>query len=198
MMPEILMIESDHDMRNPTDFIVLHKLAKAVFAVPGISRVQGITRPEGNPIEHTSIPFMISLQMAGQVQMLPFQANRAEGMLKQADDMTKMINIMQRQYDIMQRMTDLTHRMVATTHEHGSHLERIAGSIADFDDFFRPIRNYLYWEPHCYNIPICWAFDPYLTRSTASTGSALKCVHSSTNLDQLDAIMPQISPSSRS
>ncbi len=27
--------------------------------------------------------------------------------------------------------------------------------IADFDDFFRPLRNYFYWEPHCYDIPVC-------------------------------------------
>ena len=66
MMPDILMIESDHDMRNPEDFLVLHKLAKVIFQVPGVSRVQGITRPEGTPIEHTSIPFMISMQNAGQ------------------------------------------------------------------------------------------------------------------------------------
>ena len=32
MMPDILMIESDHDMRNPEDFIVLHKLAKGDFS----------------------------------------------------------------------------------------------------------------------------------------------------------------------
>ena len=30
-------------------------------------------------------------------------------------------------------------------------------SIANFDDFFRPIRNYFYWEPHCYDIPVCFA-----------------------------------------
>ncbi len=33
----------------------------------------------------------------------------------------------------------------------------LMGSAADFDDFFRPIRAYLYWEPHCYDIPICWS-----------------------------------------
>ena len=37
MMPDILMIEADHDMRNPADFLVLNKLAKAIFRVPGIS-----------------------------------------------------------------------------------------------------------------------------------------------------------------
>ncbi len=72
MMPEILMIESDHDMRNPADFLVLNKLAKGIFRVPGISRVQGITRPEGTPIEHTSIPFLISMQNASQLQNMKY------------------------------------------------------------------------------------------------------------------------------
>ena len=69
MAPDILMIESDHDMRNPADFLVLNKLAKGVFAVPGIARVQAITRPEGTPLEHTTIPFMLSAQNAGQLQI---------------------------------------------------------------------------------------------------------------------------------
>ena len=29
--------------------------------------------------------------------------------------------------------------------------------MADFEDFFRPIRSYFYWEKHCYDIPICWS-----------------------------------------
>ena len=29
--------------------------------------------------------------------------------------------------------------------------------LANFDDFFRPMRNYFYWEPHCFDIPICAA-----------------------------------------
>src|ERR1700731_4512170 len=60
-MPDILLVETDHDMRNPADFLVLNKLAKAIFAVPGISMVQAATRPEGNPIEHASIPFLLSM-----------------------------------------------------------------------------------------------------------------------------------------
>jgi RND superfamily putative drug exporter len=57
MNPDILMIESDHDMRNPGDMIILDRLAKDVFRSPGIAMVQSITRPLGGPIEHTSIPF---------------------------------------------------------------------------------------------------------------------------------------------
>ena len=38
--PEILMIDSDHDMRNSADFLVLDKLAKGIFRVEGVARVQ--------------------------------------------------------------------------------------------------------------------------------------------------------------
>ena len=57
MAPEILLVEADHDLRNPADFLVLNKLAKAVLAVPGISKVQAVTRPEGTPIDHATIPY---------------------------------------------------------------------------------------------------------------------------------------------
>ena len=157
MMPDILMVEADRDMRNPADFLVLNKIAKAVFKVRGISRVQGITRPEGTPIDRTSIPFLISLQSAGQVQTMQFQKDRMNDMLKQANDLATMINVMQHMYDLVQQMTDTTHRMVGHTHELQATTEELRDHIADFDDFWRPIRNYFYWEPPCYDIPICWS-----------------------------------------
>ena len=35
MMPEILLLESDHDLRNPADFLVLNRVAKAILKVQG-------------------------------------------------------------------------------------------------------------------------------------------------------------------
>jgi RND superfamily putative drug exporter len=190
--PEILLIEADHDMRNPADFLVLNKLAKAVFAVPGISDVQAITRPEGTPIEHTSIPFMLSAQNASQKLYLPFQRDRMDDMLKQADEMTTTINLMQRMYDTMQQMVDTTHRMVGQTHDLQAITAELRDNIADFDDFWRPLRNYLYWEPHCFDIPICWSsrslFDGLdgVDRINDSMQYLVK------DLDQLDALLPQL------
>ncbi|PRC46684.1 MMPL family RND transporter, partial [Mycobacterium sp. ITM-2017-0098] len=43
MAPEVLLVETDRDLRNPSDFLILNKLAKAVLAVPGISNVQAVT-----------------------------------------------------------------------------------------------------------------------------------------------------------
>ena len=190
--PDILLIESDHDMRNPADFLVLNKLAKAIFAVPGISNVQAVTRPEGTPIDHTSIPFMLSMQNVSQKLYLPFQKDRMDDILKQADEMTTTIGLMQHMYDTMKQMVDTTHRLTQSTHELTEITNELRDHIADFDDFFRPIRNYFYWEPHCYDIPICFAlrsiFDGLdgIDRISDKMDDLLK------NLDNLDALLPQI------
>ena len=47
--PELLMIETDHDMRNPADMLILERVAKAILHTPGIALVQSITRPLGTP-----------------------------------------------------------------------------------------------------------------------------------------------------
>ncbi|RWA19092.1 hypothetical protein MELE44368_22420 [Mycolicibacterium elephantis DSM 44368] len=192
MMPDILMIETDHDMRNPDDFLVLHKLAKAIFQVPGVSRVQGITRPEGTPIERTSIPFLISLQNAGQVQMMKHMRARVDDMLTQADLMDKQIAIAQVMYDIQRQMTDITHDTVNITRDMSAAVADLRDHLANFDDFFRPIRNYFYWEPHCFNIPVCWAlrsvFDA-LDNVDILTGKMDELV---ADLEKVDALLPQL------
>jgi RND superfamily putative drug exporter len=192
MMPEILMIESDHDMRNPADFLILNKIAKGVFRVRGISRVQGVTRPEGTPIEHTSIPFLLSMQNAGQLQTLEFQKARMKDTLKQADAMAKMMNQMQRIYGLLQQLTNTTHRMIGDTRDLAAITEELRDHIADFEDVWRPIRSYLYWEKHCYDIPICWSL-----RSIFDSIDGVDEISDKTNdlvkdFAQLDVLMPQM------
>ncbi len=48
MNPDMLMVEADHDMRNPADMLVLDKVAKNVIRVVGIAMIQDITRPLGH------------------------------------------------------------------------------------------------------------------------------------------------------
>ncbi len=112
MNPEVLMVESDHDLRNSADFLVIDKIAKTIFRVPGIGRVQAITRPEGTPIEHTSIPFQISMQGVTQQMNQKYQEDRMADMLNQADMMQTTIDTMVKMQSITQQMTDDMHMMV--------------------------------------------------------------------------------------
>ncbi|RKH75329.1 MMPL family RND transporter, partial [Corallococcus praedator] len=51
---------------------------------------------------------------------------------------------------VTQKMSEKFQNTSADTNEIRDHL-------ADFDDFFRPLRNYFYWEPHCFDSPVCWS-----------------------------------------
>ena len=192
MMPEILMIESNHDMRNPADFLVLHKLAKAVFRVPGVSRVQGITRPEGTPIEHTSIPFLISMQNTGQTQNMHYMQLRADDMLKQADLMSTQIAMLKRLYALQQQLTAATHHSIGVTKETADILHELRDHISDFEDFWRPLRSYFYWEKHCYDIPICWSLRSIFDEIDGVDEISDKMDDLVKDLDQLDALLPQL------
>ncbi|KUI42148.1 hypothetical protein AU197_06465 [Mycobacterium sp. IS-1590] len=192
MAPDILLIESDHDMRNPADFLVLNKLAKGVLAVPGVARVQSVTRPGGEPLKHTTIPYLLSMTQASQVQLLPFQKARMDDMLRQADDLGETIAMMRRMYGIMQQLVATTQDLVTQTHELESITNELRDRIANFDDWFRPIRNYFYWEPHCFNIPICWALRSVFDTIDGIDQITVEMRDLVENLDQLAALMPQL------
>lgn len=190
--PDLLMIETDHDMRNPADMLVLDRIARAVFHLPGIAQVQSITRPLGSPIDHSSIPFQISMQNTGQVMNLKYQQDRAADMLKQADELARSIEILKRQYALQQQLAAATHEQAVGFHETAATLTELRDKLANLDDFLRPIRSYFYWEQHCYDIPACWAarsaFDAIdgIDRLSDQLDSVRK------TLDKLDAIQPQL------
>ena len=192
MNPELLMIETDRDLRNSADFLVINKIAKAVTAVPGISQVQTITRPEGKPIEHTTIPFQLSMQSTTQIMNQKYNQDMMANMLKQADEMQKTIDTLTQMSSLTQQMADVTNQMVTKTKAMTVDIAELRDNIANFDDFFRPIRNYFYWEPKCYNIPGCFAmrsvFDTLDGINTMTDDIQLLVP----DLEKLNALMPQL------
>jgi putative drug exporter of the RND superfamily len=190
--PELLMIEADHDMRNPADMLILERVAKAVFHIPGIARVQTITRPLGTPIEHTSIPFQISQQSTSQIENLKYQQDRAADLLKQAAEIAKTIAILKQQYALQQQLAAATHAETEAFHNTVAVINDLRDKIANFDDFFRPIRSYFYWEKHCYDIPVCFALRSIFDAIDGIDQLSERFADLTASLDKLDALQPQL------
>ena len=157
MNPDILMVEADHDMRNPADMLVLNKISSNVMHTEGIAMVQNITRPLGIPIQHSSIPFQTSIQGQTNNMNLPFQRDQLANQLKTIDETNVSIDILEKQYQLSLEQTKLTQDSAARSQALLETTQELRDNIANFDDQFRPIRNYFYWEPHCFDIPLCAA-----------------------------------------
>ncbi len=192
MNPELLMIETDHDLRNSADMLVIDKVAKNVFRVPGVGRVQAITRPQGTPIEHTSIPFIVSMSGATQQLNMSYMQDRMKDMLTMGDDMQATIDNMEHMYGLMQQLNGVTHDMVGKTKEMVATTQELRDHIADFDDFFRPIRNYFYWEPHCFDIPVCYAMRSVFDTLDGVDKLSDDLGEMVVDMDRLDQLMPQM------
>ncbi|HZA08461.1 MMPL family transporter [Mycobacterium sp.] len=192
MNPELLLIETDHDVRNPANMLVVDRVAKGVFHIPGIGRVQTITRPLGTPIEHTSIPFQISMQGTTQTMNMDYMQARMNDMSVMADQMQTVINTMQQMMNLVGQISDTTHSMVGKMHGMVNDINDLRQHIADFDDFWRPIRNYFYWEPHCFDIPICWSIRAIFDALDGIDTLTDDIQNLMPDLDRLDSLMPQM------
>ena len=192
MEPELLMVESDHDMRNPADMIVLDKVAKNVFHIPGIARVQDITRPLGTPIDHSSVPFQVSLQAANIVENLQYLHDAVANLTKVSDQLQVTIDITTRISDLTHQLTGVTHDLDGQTHQIKSDTNDLRDHIADFDDFWRPLRSYFYWEKHCFDIPMCWSFRSLFDGLDSVDTLSDDIGNITKDIDRLDVILPQL------
>ncbi|RWA21660.1 RND family transporter [Mycolicibacterium brumae] len=192
MNQEFLLVEADRDVRNPADFLVLDKIAKAVARLPGISRVQAITRPDGKPLKFSTLPAQLSMTGAPQALNEAHLRRLTGGAQQQIEDVTATIDTLTRMQALIAQTAEVTHSMVAKTHQMVSDVAALRDHLGDFDDFVRPLRNYLYWEPHCYNIPACWSmrsvFDALDGADTLSTDAQALLAE----LDRFDELTPAL------
>ena len=190
--PELLMIETDHDMRNPADMLILERVAKAVLHTPGVALVQSITRPLGTPIKHSSIPFQISAQSASQIMNLSYQKDRAADLMKQAAEISNTIDILKQQLTLQQASAAATHEQTQAFHDTVTIVTDLRDKLANFDDQFRPLRNYFYWEPHCFDIPMCAALRSVFDSLDGISALSDQFTSITASLDKLDALQPQL------
>ncbi len=192
MNPELLLIETDQDLRNPADFLVIEKIAKEVFRVPGIGEVQSITRPEGEPLEFSTIPAQMGQSGILMDMNRKYLMDRIDDMLVQADDMQTNIDTMDRMVELMTEMAATTSSMVGKTHTMVDNVIELRDHISDFEDFIRPIRNYLHWEPHCYNIPMCQSMRSVMEAIDSTDVMTAQMEELLPDMDRLNELMPQM------
>ncbi|OBJ31096.1 RND family transporter [Mycolicibacter heraklionensis] len=192
LFSEMLMIESDHDMRNSADFITLDRVAKALIRLPGVAMVQSITRPMGRALEHASLPYLFTTQGSGNGQQLPFTREQNANTEQQAQIMAHSVEVLQSTIVLTQKLADEMHATVLTMEEMQALTEQMDEQISNLDDFMRPIRSYFYWEPHCFDIPVCWAFRSLWDMMDSVDKLAANIKDAVSHLEVVDTLLPQM------
>ncbi|MGH3556488.1 MAG: RND family transporter, partial [Mycobacterium sp.] len=192
MAPDITMVESDHDMRNPADMLVLDRIAKNIMRVVGIAMIQDITRPLGIPLQHSSVPFQLSAANQLIIQNLESLKARVKDIDTIAQQLDRDISLLTQMYGHLQEIDATTHDLAGVTEDTTHVTDDIRDHIADFVDFFRPLKSYFYWEKHCFDIPICFALRSTWDSLDGIDKLSEKLHLLSNDTTQLDVLLPQV------
>jgi putative drug exporter of the RND superfamily len=92
----------------------------------------------------------------------------------------------------MVQLTNTTHKMVGETKEMQAVTEELRDDIANFEDTWRPIRSYFYWEKHCYDIPVCFSLKSVFEAIDGVDEIDDKFQVLTKDFDQLDRLMPEM------
>ena len=121
-----------------------------------------------------------------------YSQERTADLLTQAADISHQIDILRQQLALQkesasaqQEQTDLLKQTVAVTND-------LRDKIANFDDFFRPIRNYFYLEPHCYDIPVCWTLRSLFDALDGIDKLSGLLGQTTASLDKINALQPKL------
>jgi RND superfamily putative drug exporter len=192
LFTEMMMIESDHDMRNSADFISLDRVAKELIRLPGVAMVQSITRPLGRPLDHANVPYLFTTQGGAAGQQLPFNEHQNDNTDRQAKIQADTVETLGKTIDITQKLSDDLHTTVLTLENLQQVTDEVNSDISNLDDFMRPLKSYFYWEPHCFDIPVCWAFRSLFDGLDGIDALDEQIANAVTDFQAVDALLPQL------
>ncbi|MEB3049111.1 MMPL family transporter [Mycolicibacter sp. MYC123] len=191
MAPDITMVTSDHDMRNPADMLVLDRVAKNIMRVVGIGMIQDITRPLGIPLQHSSIPFQLSASNQLMIQNMKSLKDRIKDIDTISEQLDKDISLLIQMYGYLQEVDRTFDDTAEVTQRTVEISDQIRDHIADFDDQFRPLRSYFYWEPHCFDIPMCAAMRATFDTTDGMDQMTEQLHHLSDDITKTAHLLPQ-------
>ena len=192
LFTEMMMVESDHDMRNSADFISLDRVAKELVRLPGVAMVQSITRPLGRPLDHANVPYLFTVQGGAAGQQLPFNEHANDNTNQQAKIQADTVATLGKTIDLTQKLADDLHTTVLTLENLQQVTDEVNDDISNLDDFIRPLKNYFYWEPHCFDIPVCYAFRSLFDGLDGIDALDEQIHNAVTDFQAVDALMPQM------
>jgi RND superfamily putative drug exporter len=134
----------------------------------------------------------LSAQQAAQQQFMFFQKERTADLLKQAEMLDETIAVAQRLYQLMQQLYTTSHNILGTTKDMQDITHETRDHLADFEDFWRPLRNYLYWEPHCFDIPLCHSVKSIFDAIDGVDGITDNLDSLVKDAEQIDVLIPQL------
>jgi putative drug exporter of the RND superfamily len=155
LLPEIVAISTDHDLRTPAGLIAIERVARKILEQNGVQLVQAASRPAGAPLEEATITSQAAQigdhfgEGVGSITSGLTAVDKLSGSLA---DTTNAIDRLQSglagAVNGLRQVSSGTADMVAGVHQ----LQASVGTVSGYVD---PLRTYTNSKPDCAADPVC-------------------------------------------
>ncbi|GAB7143820.1 RND family transporter [Mycobacterium riyadhense] len=184
LLPDVVTIQTDHDIRNPADLVALKQITAAIMAIPGVRMVLSASHPTGMVSKQAA--YSTSAGNLGDRLDEFSDAVAARGATFAAlesaiGDMTKSIDLIE---NAMQLGPYGIGGAGLAVHLMQESIAKVRSRAADISDIFAPLRNFVSSLPDCRTTPVCVAADEAVQWSNAVVDGSMKLANGAEQLGQ--------------
>jgi RND superfamily putative drug exporter len=155
LLPEIVAISADHDLRTPAGLIAIERVARKILEENGVQLVQAASRPAGTPLTEATITSQVG-QIGDRfdkgMDSVAAQLSRVDDLSGSLTDMTNALN----------RLQSVLAGSVAGLRQVGSGVgdvvvaaRQLQGGVAAVSGYIDPLRTYADSRPNCAADAVC-------------------------------------------
>lgn len=155
LLPEIVSIETDHDLRNPTGVIAIERVSRKIMEIPGIRMVQSASRPSGELPQQSTLTDQAGT-IADQLDDGVAQLSRRLGAVSQLSVTLDQFSsaITQLQNGLGGSVRGLGQLGSGIDAMHGG-MQQLRDNVSAVSQYLDPLRGFTNANPNCAGDAIC-------------------------------------------
>ncbi|ORW95512.1 hypothetical protein AWB92_09960 [Mycobacterium sp. IEC1808] len=162
LLPEVVTIQADHDLRTPAGLIAVERIARQIMAIPGVRMVQSASRPDGRVPDEATLTYqtgVLGRQLGDTIDSLTQRLNR----VSELDSALAQTQIaVDRLGGGLRGGSAGLADMSAAADDMRSGMDGVQRSVTTVSGYLDPLRDFVARTPGCDANPICSTVDRVL------------------------------------
>jgi putative drug exporter of the RND superfamily len=155
LLPEVVTVQADHDLRNPAGLIAVERITKQIMAIPGVRMVQSASRPAGTVPREATLSYQAGVmgqQFGGDIDALAQRLRRVGDLDATLSQMTAAVDQLSRG---MQGSATGLREIGSGADDMRSGIDGLRGNVEAMSGYLAPLRNFVDTTPDCPANAIC-------------------------------------------
>jgi RND superfamily putative drug exporter len=159
LLPDVVTIQADHDLRNPAGLIAVERITRQIMAIPGVRKVQSATRPDGRVPDQATLTYqtgVLGRQLGDAIDSLTQRLTRVSEL---DDALARTQTAVDALGGGLRGGSSGLADMSAAADDMRSGMDGVQRTVTTVSGYLDPLRDFVARTPGCDANPVCSTVD---------------------------------------